>query len=279
MYSSCCNLTNKTIHLKLNSQKQSLFKTNLFFASAFMLVIGLPEKTFAATPFPPACFSLFNKVTLKHSDTELQGVPSYSYNASDLHQNADIATDVLDIEQSVFNFSPTKTGVAIIDNEKSGKITEKIDYADPTLNLTGTDKRRQYLTWFAESFANWDFKYKYGGTEITDGIDCSAFVGFVFKYFGTPVNRTSGELYNSGIATDLDAAQPGDLVFFGKKHVEHVAIVTKNDKSGLWVVHSTSSRGIIKENISESPYWLNKLRNKAVNIIGSHTLNTQNAAN
>ena len=277
MYSSCSNLTNKTNHLKLNSQKQSIFRINLFFVAAFMFVMALPEKIFAASPFPPACFSLFSKVTLKHSDVELQGVPSYS--TSDFHLNADLVTEDLDIERSVFNFSPTKTGVAIIDNAKSGKIIEKIDYADPTLNLTGTEKRRQYLTWFAESFANWDFKYKYGGTEITNGIDCSAFIQFVFKYFDTPVNRTSGELYNSGIATDLDAAQPGDLVFFGKKHIEHVAIVTKNDKSGLWVVHSTSSRGIIKENISESPYWLNKLRSKAVNIIGSHTLNTPNAAN
>lgn len=277
MYSSCCNLTNKTTYLKPNFQNQSLFKSKLFFVLALMLSTALPEKVVAASPFPPACFSLFNKVTLKHNDIELQGVPSYS--TSDFHLNTDLVTDELDIEQSVFNLSPTKTGVAILDNAKSGKITEKIDYADPTLNLTGTEKRRQYLTWFAESFANWDFKYKYGGTEITNGIDCSAFIQFVFKYFDTPVNRTSGELYNSGIATDLDAAQPGDLVFFGKKHIEHVAIVTKNDKSGLWVVHSTSSRGIIKENISESPYWLNKLRNKAVNIIGSHILNTPNAAN
>ncbi len=266
MFSSSYFFSYKTNHSKLNSSKQSVFKSILFSCLAIMLLLALPREIFAASPFPPSSFSLLNKVVLRHSETLLEGTGSSKEenisNFSALVFSSDAST-----EESAFNLSPTKTGVGIIDNVKS----EKIDYSDPNLNLTGSDKRRQYLTWFAESFANWDFKYKLGGTDIQNGIDCSAFVKFVFNYFDTPVNRTSGELFNSGIATDLESAKPGDLVFFGKKNIEHVAIVTKNDKTGLWVVHSTTSKGIIKENISESPYWLNKIRNKAVNIIGSHT--------
>ena len=264
MYSSSYFFSSNYKHLKLKTYKQS-FKLNLPYSLAFVLFLALPYVKIYAAPFPPSSFSLLNKVVLKHSESSIEGIPFY--NAANFSQNAYSTENVVDAEQSVFNLSPTKTGVAILDNPPK----EKIDYSDPNLNLTGAAKRRQYLTWFAESFANWDFKYKLGGTDITHGIDCSAFVGFVFKYFDTPVNRTASELYNSGIATDLESAQPGDLVFFGKKHIEHVALVTKNDKSGLWVVHSTTSKGIIKENISESPYWLNKLRNKAVDIIGSHT--------
>ena len=263
MYSSSYLLF-KNEHLKLKTNKQS-FKLNLFFSLAFLLFLAVPHEKIRAAPFPPSSFSLLNKVVLKYSESLLEDVPFF--NAANSPRNANAPELREDSEQSAFNLSPTKTGIAIVDDMKSSKI----DYSDPTLNLTGAAKRRQYLTWFAESFANWDFKYKFGGTDITNGIDCSAFVRFVFNYFDTPVNRTASELYNSGIPTDINSAQPGDLVFFGKKHIEHVALVTKNDATGLWVVHSTSSKGIIKENISESPYWLNKLRNKAVNIIGSHT--------
>ena len=39
------------------------------------------------------------------------------------------------------------------------------------------------------------------------------------------------------------------------------------EAKGLVVVHSCS-RGIVKENITESSYWKSKLKPRAVNIIG-----------
>ena len=75
-------------------------------------------------------------------------------------------------------------------------------------------------------------------------------------------------MYNDGIPVPVESAKAGDLVFFGSKNnVSHVAMVVSNDAKGLVIVHSCS-RGIVKENITESSYWKSKLKPRAVNIIG-----------
>ncbi len=60
---------------------------------------------------------------------------------------------------------------------------------------------------------------------------------------------------------DIEKAQPGDLVFFkrDKGPIFHVSIITAYEKGSLQVIHSTSSRGVIIENILSSPYWNNKI--------------------
>jgi cell wall-associated NlpC family hydrolase len=65
---------------------------------------------------------------------------------------------------------------------------------------------------------------------------------------------------------------PGDLVFFKKKgRVFHVSIITDASPSKLWVVHSTTSKGVIKEDIMASRYW----REKIYKIISLAELKTQ----
>jgi cell wall-associated NlpC family hydrolase len=55
---------------------------------------------------------------------------------------------------------------------------------------------------------------------------------------------------------NLENAQPGDLVFFGrKKRISHVALIVSNNNGELTVVHSTNTRGVVVENINESDYW------------------------
>ena len=134
--------------------------------------------------------------------------------------------------------------------------------------LTGIEQRRQYVAWFAESYTDWGFRYKWGGTAIETGIDCSAFTRFVLNYFDYKTSRTAHEQFNEGNQIEIEKVRQGDLVFFGSsKQITHVAVVIKNDTSGLWVVHSTCSEGIHKENISESAYWKPKLKKMAVSVI------------
>ena len=75
----------------------------------------------------------------------------------------------------------------------------------------------------------------------------------------TPVSRVQeGE----GKKISVDNAQPGDLLFFRRSRggsVFHVALVVKNEPNNLTVVHSTSSRGVIVENIRNSSYWSSKV--------------------
>ena len=130
-------------------------------------------------------------------------------------------------------------------------------------------ERRQHVVWFAESHTDWGFRYSLGNSSLDDGFDCSGFVRYVLNYFDFKTSRSSSEQFKDGTQVPVELARSGDLVFFGSKNsVSHVAMVISNDEKGLVVVHSTCTRGIVKENITESAYWKPKLKDKAVNIIG-----------
>ncbi len=131
-------------------------------------------------------------------------------------------------------------------------------------------ERRQNVAWFAASYSDWGFKYRSGSASIENGgFDCSGFVTYVLNYFDIKTKRTAAEQFNEGRQLPVDQARPGDLVFFGgKRNVSHVAMVVSNDEKGLVVVHSTNTKGVTQENITESKYWKPKLKDSAVNILG-----------
>lgn len=100
--------------------------------------------------------------------------------------------------------------------------------------------------------------YTYAGTSPETGFDCSGFTSFVLSNFDIDLSRTSRSQATEGQKIRPEQARPGDLVFFRRSRngsVFHVAMVVDNSKNGLEVVHSTTSRGVIQENISRSGYW------------------------
>jgi cell wall-associated NlpC family hydrolase len=138
-----------------------------------------------------------------------------------------------------------------------------------TERVSPSTERRQDIVWFAESHTGWGLQYSLGSSSLDDGFDCSGFVRYVLNYFDYKASRSSSDQFKEGTSIPVALARKGDLVFFGgKNNVSHVAMVVSNDDKGLVVVHSTCSRGVIKENITESAYWKPKLKDKAVNIIG-----------
>ncbi|MDZ7879213.1 MAG: NlpC/P60 family protein [Saprospiraceae bacterium] len=150
--------------------------------------------------------------------------------------------------------------------------TPTITASAPVLTTTTTSitERRQNVAWFAASYSDWGFKYQSGSSSYENGgFDCSGFVAFVLNYFDIKTKRSAAEQFNEGTSLPVEMARPGDLVFFGGKNkISHVAMVVSNDDKGLVVVHSTSSKGVTQENITESKYWKGKLKDKAVNIVG-----------
>ena len=75
--------------------------------------------------------------------------------------------------------------------------------------------------------------YKYGGTSLTDGIDCGGFVQAVYAYFGVSLPRTGQR--NSGYAVgSLDEALPGDIICYSG----HVAIYMGNGQ----IVHAATPK-------------------------------------
>jgi cell wall-associated NlpC family hydrolase len=103
--------------------------------------------------------------------------------------------------------------------------------------------------------------YKYGGTSPKTGFDCSGFTSYIFEQFGVSLPHQSGSQAVVGQSISINHVMPGDLVYFSRKgsRIFHVALVEKKDDSGITVIHSTTSRGVIRENITQSNYWKPKI--------------------
>jgi hypothetical protein len=101
-------------------------------------------------------------------------------------------------------------------------------------------------------------KYRYAGRAPETGFDCSGFTHFVMGTFGIKLSPSSSQQATQGEPVKLAETLPGDLVFFrrsARSRVSHVAMVYSNDEKGIFIIHSTNSRGIVIDNLMESAYW------------------------
>ena len=99
-------------------------------------------------------------------------------------------------------------------------------------------------------------KYKYGGTAPKEGFDCSGLIYYCYTNNNIFVSRTSASLAQEGKKIPLSQVQPGDLLFFKNKgRINHVALVSCVSGKNIRAIHSTSSRGVIEEEIMNSSYW------------------------
>lgn len=94
--------------------------------------------------------------------------------------------------------------------------------------------------------------YRYGGSDPT-GFDCSGFVQWVFALHGTALPRETRDQYGAGEKIDRDEVEPGDLVFFEtvSRGASHVGIAL----GGGEFVHAPSSRGVVRVERYDGPYW------------------------
>lgn len=90
--------------------------------------------------------------------------------------------------------------------------------------------------------------------------DCSGFTSYIFNEFGAQLYPQAATQAGFGDYTALQDVRPSDLIFFGnRKSITHVAMVVRRSEEGIFVVHCTSSRGVIVENITQSHYWSPKI--------------------
>ncbi len=117
--------------------------------------------------------------------------------------------------------------------------------------------KRQEIVAFATQYLGAKYKYASKGPK---SFDCSGLVCTVFNHIGMELCAPSFQLPKYGQEIALNKAQKGDLAFFKKNgKIFHVSIIVSADKDELWVIHSTTSRGVIKEEILSSSYWKPKL--------------------
>lgn len=94
--------------------------------------------------------------------------------------------------------------------------------------------------------------YLYGGND-RDGIDCSAFVGIVYRQiYGINLHRTSNDMLRDVDLIGRSELREGDIVFFtnSKGKVSHVGVYLKDDL----FAHSSTSNGVSVSNLEDN-YW------------------------
>ena len=97
-------------------------------------------------------------------------------------------------------------------------------------------------------------RYKRGGNNVAQGLDCSGLVRIVFKdALNIDLPRTAAEISQAGEKIDASELQPGDLVFFNtlKRGFSHVGIYMGDNK----FIHSPSKGGQVRIESMEVAYW------------------------
>lgn len=102
--------------------------------------------------------------------------------------------------------------------------------------------RRSQLVNYALQFVG--NRYVWGGTSLTNGVDCSGFTMRVMEKFGVSLPHYSGSQAQMGKKVSSANMQPGDLIFYAGSNgkVNHVAIYIGNGR----IVHAASRRSGIK---------------------------------
>lgn len=113
------------------------------------------------------------------------------------------------------------------------------------------------LVAFAVSFMGTPYKVK---GKSPEGFDCSGFTRHVFKNFGVYLPASSKGQAQVGDAVLEEDLQIGDLVFFlgsniKSKHIGHVGIVTEVTNYNVKFVHSSTSGGILINDLKQDAYY------------------------
>jgi len=133
----------------------------------------------------------------------------------------------------------------------SCKTTVNIYESDSNRSVS---EQRQEIVEDAKSLIGSPYKYAAKGPKR---FDCSGLVGYVYDQSNIDAAGSASSLASQGKSISMDKVQPGDLIFYKRKKgsVFHVSIISRVRRGQLWVIHSTTSRGVIEEDVLSSSYW------------------------
>ncbi len=98
------------------------------------------------------------------------------------------------------------------------------------------------------------------GSSGPKSFDCSGLMFRVFKSINLSLPRMAEEQSRLGDKINLNRVQPGDLLFFGRRHIDHVAMVIKVKSGNISVIHSSSTTGVTEQVLQDSDYWMKKFK-------------------
>lgn len=151
-------------------------------------------------------------------------------------EGSQVVTDqVISVNGAVLNSD--KVGSTVI-NEATNKVIHKgtrvrphdTAWADYSGSVIGAGDGASIANFGLNFVGN---PYRYGGTSLTNGADCSGFIYAVYHHFGyNSVPRVGAQNIGRGVA--LAEAQPGDVVYYGHHYAMYIG--------GGKIVHAYNSR-------------------------------------
>lgn len=147
--------------------------------------------------------------------------------------------DEEDIAVSVVALENVIRQTAVVDAEKSPEINSAVNRPElmrEIINLIG-------------------LRYHYGGTDATEGLDCSAFTGTIYsRALGVRLPRSSNQQFRIGDSIKRDELRIGDLVFFKTRRrrspVSHVGIYV----GANLFAHASTKYGVVISSL-DHPYY------------------------
>ena len=117
----------------------------------------------------------------------------------------------------------------------TAKTVEQVKYGDSV-----SDVRVSAVSYALQFVGN---RYVWGGTSLTNGVDCSGFTMQIMAKYGISLPHSSKAQPSYGTKISSSEAQPGDLFFYGSGHsISHVAMYIGNGQ----IVHASNKRDGIK---------------------------------
>lgn len=140
--------------------------------------------------------------------------------------------------------------------KKAAEEAAKKSQEEQATLATASARLRQEIADYAVKFVG--NPYKWGGTSLTNGADCSGFVQSIYKHFGYTIPRVSKDQAVSAgymnVTPNETYLLPGDLIFYTneKGTVDHVAMYIGDGK----IVHAANKKKgiIIAKYNARTPY-------------------------
>lgn len=125
---------------------------------------------------------------------------------------------------------------------------------EPVIAPVMNGDKAQEIIQFAKQYIG--TPYRYAGTALGKGVDCSGFTYSVMNHFGISLNRSSRDQVYNGRYVDKSQLQPGDLIFFdtnggaNRGNISHVGLYIGEGN----FIHSATNKGVVINNLYESYY-------------------------
>lgn len=195
----------------------------------------------------------FSMVILFSVNAEAAGAVKLNNSKLVLEMNTQYQLNMLNTDSNVKwttsdrNVVTVKNGLLTPVSVGSAKVTAEVDGKKYICRVTVADytgmsiEQKEVVSYALKYVGN---RYRYGGTSLTKGADCSGFTLAVYKKFGYNLFHNAYQQMVDTKSVKMKKIQPGDLIFYGssKRSCSHVALYIGSGK----VVHaSTESTGIV----------------------------------